>query len=296
MRSGAPDRFDPNGHEESESAGYAVLIWSGVAAFALFLAVVAMTYGLPDRNTPEALAVLRSDPLTPRSPVPIDETLPTGSLGQPFDLGPTPIPLDALPTGQGGPMIPANPSSPAPTAGSGSGVGDEEHRDIARLQVENAALRHTVDVMRNRLDLLTQRLQTMEDRFGEFTGSVDRQAVRPAPPAESSMVAATPPAAAIVPPNEDARPRTPYGIELGTYPDLSSLKQGWRQLVADNPDLFARLTGVAGLRERNGQTELLLIAGPFPSATAASSYCEAVETAGRFCLPAFYVGQEIAVR
>lgn len=276
MTGGAPERFDPNGSEDSEANGYAVLIWSGVAAFALFLAVVALTYGLPDKNSPEAERLLRADPM-PTGSLDPQGGLQSSGIGGPGDFGPAPAPLD---TPQDGAL------------GGPAGLPTSEHKEIARLQVENAALRHTIDAMRNRVDMLTERLQKVEDQFGEFTGSVDRQAVRQSVPAPAPIP--TPPPAA--PAEPEAQTRTPYGIELGTYEDLATLKEGWRQLVQDDPDLFGGLSGLAGLRERNGRTELLLIAGPFPSATQASDYCGKVEQSGRFCLPAFYVGQTLAMR
>lgn len=292
MKGGAPDRFDLSGSDDSETAGQAVLVWSGVAAFAVFLAVVALTYGVPERNPPEAEALLRSDPMPTGSldpgPRVLDGAASVRELGsmREFgalqDVGPDPLPLDGRTEAVGGPAV-----------DPGAVLGAAEQKEIAQLQVENAALRHTVDAMRNRLDILTERLQTMEDRFGEFTGSIDRQATRPvAPPAAPSVAAAPPAVAAPL----DERPHTPFGIELGTYEDLATLKDGWRRLVADSPALFGNLSGLAGLRERNGETELLLIAGPFQSASQASDYCLKVEDSGRFCLPAFYVGQEIATR
>ena len=89
---------------------------------------------------------------------------------------------------------------------------------------------------------------------------------------------------------------TRFGIELGTFTDLNSVKNAWRKLSQDHAALFASLDPVATVRDRSGRTELLLVAGPFKSAADASEHCGKVEAAGLICQPAFYLGQPLAMR
>ena len=116
----------------------------------------------------------------------------------------------------------------------------------------------------------------------------------------ATSYAATPTATASAEPSDlpaaASTANTRFGIELGTFTDLNSVKNAWRKLSQDHAALFASLDPVATVRDRSGRTELLLVAGPFKSAADASEHCGKVEAAGLICQPAFYLGQPLAMR
>lgn len=277
MRGGAGDPFDPSGSDESEPSGTVVLVWSMVAAVALFLAVVAWIYGLPRGAGPaETASGVRSELTT-----------------------------SALPSPSAAPAL--QPPAPAFEGGVGSyppveGAGDPEEvlrlsGEVSRLQVENAALRQTLSTLRLQMDGLSEKVARMEDRFGELTGSVDARRAAPPPavvdPAPLPVDRQDTLALADPAPRRSA---TPFGLELGSFADLSAVKAAWRDLQRRQPGLFDGLDALATVRDRGGRTELLLVVGPVASAQEASERCERVEQAGISCLPAFYMGQALEVR
>nr|WP_246733988.1 SPOR domain-containing protein [Oharaeibacter diazotrophicus] len=170
--------------------------------------------------------------------------------------------------------------------------------EVARLRVENAALRQSSDVLRNQLAILSERIERLEGKFGALTGSIDpAPAVPRLRPAETvPPVTTTGRDVATTRATVTAAPRTEFGIELGSYGDLTAVKAAWRRLLADKPDLFGDLEALATVRDRGGATELLLVAGPFTNAADAADRCTRVEDAGLACLPAFYLGQALAIR
>lgn len=276
MKGGVPDPFDDRDAAGPPPNGAVLVGWAAVAVAALMTAVVALVYGMPDRGPAPAPA-----PRTTAAPDP----MPTGTVADRF-----PRPGDGL----------AVDSGRSDLAGSFDGrAADDLGAEIARLKIENAALRQTTDVLRNQLAILSERFDGLEAKFGALTGSVD-----PAPRAPSPA-----PAAPSVMPQIDAGARdraatrstqvvshTQFGIELGSYQDLSAVKAAWRKLQAEQPGLFADLDALATVRDRGGAAELLLVAGPFDSADGAADRCDKVERAGIACLPAFYLGQALAVR
>ncbi len=71
----------------------------------------------------------------------------------------------------------------------------------------------------------------------------------------------------LVPPDNSSQREaayTQFGMELGAYSDLTTLKTAWSDLVRQYPALFEGLDGLATIRDRGGRTELLLIRGPIP--------------------------------
>lgn len=275
MKGGIPDPFDGRGSGASEPSGFAVLAWAGVAGFAVVMAVVAILYGLPDRNVPAAETARampepdRFDPV--RSPA----------------IDPAPIRPAVQPETSGRTDIAGSVSAPADLEG-----------EVARLRIENAALRQGADALRSQMEILAERMARLEDKYAELTGSIDRRA--PVPPVRVAPA----PAAPTVAPNAADRPRTAgegtaqtrFGLELGAFSDLSALKAAWRRMLQQQPDLFADLEALATVRDRGGRTELLLVAGPFPNASDAAARCVQVEDAGMSCLPAFFLGQALAIR
>jgi hypothetical protein len=169
-------------------------------------------------------------------------------------------------------------------------------QDLAALRIENAALRQSVQTLRSTVDGLTGRLGELELRFGSVTGSVTP------PPKPVRTVSLTPEPA---PPVEGSGPlptdatgvrRTAFGLELGVFADLGSARIAWRRMTELAPDVFADLEPVANVRDRDGRLELLLVAGPFATADDAAARCAQAEAQALACLPAFYVGQPLAVR
>jgi hypothetical protein len=274
VKGGIPDPFDGRGSGQAGPSGFAVLAWAGVAGIALVMALVAMQYGLPDRN-PETAARSAERALPP-------DPMPTGSLDDRF----------------AGPAF-SDPGGRTDVPGTFDGGGGDLAAEIARLRVENAALRQGTDAMRGQMDMLTERLERLEAKLGELTGSIDRRA--PAPPvrqapAPSPEVPLERADREVARSNEGGVAHTRFGVELGVYPDLTALKAAWRTLLETRPELFGDLEALATVRDRGGRTELLLVAGPFPNAADAASRCAQVEQAGIACLPAFYLGQALAIR
>ncbi|HUG63474.1 MAG TPA: hypothetical protein VMP03_16630 [Methylomirabilota bacterium] len=258
MRGGIHDPFDTDGSDPSEPSGAAVIVWSGVAAIALLFAVATLVYGLPAKSR-ETTAAMASSP--------------TGSL--PDSIVPAIV-------GRSDFSMQAEAPDLSP--------------DIADLRIENAALRQSLGATEARIGDLTERIAALESRLDSVTGSVAPMPARRPP----GGVAAAPEGIALDPDGltVEAPPvrRTAYGVELGVFADLASVEVAWRDLVASAPGIFGDLDPVATLRDRGGRTELLLVAGPFPSATEAAARCTLAEQADIDCLPAFYVGQPLALR
>lgn len=262
MRAGANDPFDPYGSETPEPSGFAVLVWSIVAAGALLLAVVALLYGVPELNASRS------------GPFEIDMT-PTGSVD--LEDGEIEI-IAARPRADRIPDV----------------VGGVPAAVLSHMEVENAGLRQTVDALRHQIDIMSERIARIENRFSELTGSID-----PARMAAPPVRQITPPADARLglDPAPESRPRqTPFGVELGAFEDLAGVRAAWRRFVTASPGLLADLEPVATVRDRGGQTELLLVAGPFQTAAEAAARCAAIEKADVACLPAFFVGQPLQIR
>ncbi|WP_181705633.1 hypothetical protein [Chthonobacter rhizosphaerae] len=265
MRGGANDPFDPLDPERGEPSGFVVLAWSGLAAFALLMAMVAWQYGAPDRNV-----VARTI---------ADDAEITGSLSSGVERIGVASDRSDLPD--------------ALAAASG---------DLDAVRVENAGLRHTVEVMRGQIDALSERLKSLEDRFGDLTGSVsappgsDKKVVRTTAVTATPSVPVTNRDRAALNPEAPPVTRTQFGVELGVYRDLASVQTSWRTLLAGRPELFDGLSPLATVRDRGGRTELLLVAGPFPNAAAAADLCAKATATGIGCLPAFYLGQPLALR
>ncbi len=256
MRGRGSDPYDPSGADLSEPTRFVVLSWSAVALFSLMMALVAWHYGTPDYNGAQT-AALGADQLANRN----------------FDAA------GASDLVSGMQPIDGNPPN-----------------DIVAIRVENSALRQGLDSLRNQVGMLSDRITQLDNKFSELTGSVDARPAMPASQPAASIPELPGDAAIDEADGSLALPRTQFGIEIGTYSDLSALKEGWARFQEDDPYLFGDLEALATVRDRDGRTELLLVAGPFPNAEAASKRCTVVEKSGVSCLPAFYLGQDIATR
>ncbi len=283
MRSGAGDPFDDDGAGKPGPQPLVLAIWAGVAAVAVLAALIAVIVG----GSPPQQPVAVSPPPAavqpaPQQPAPV--TRAPSTVADRF--------RDAGPAMGGG-------RSDFVQADDG-GAAEDLAGEIARLKIENAALRQTDDVLRNQIAILTERMDRLEERIGEFTGSIG--GARPTPPrapvfpSETPMVPVTRSDAADTRRTEVGAARTEFGIELGTFEDLTAVRGAWRKLREEHPGLFADLDALATVRDRSGATELLLVAGPFRNAAEAAARCTKVEDAGMACLPAFYLGQALAIR
>jgi hypothetical protein len=94
-----------------------------------------------------------------------------------------------------------------------------------------------------------------------------------------------------------AAPKTEFGVDIGSAPDLNSLKAIWNETKAHHPALLNGLRPVFSVREsRNGTPELRLIIGPLPNASAAARLCAALGAADVLCSTRTFEGQRLAVR
>lgn len=272
------DRYG-DGSGMTDSGRFVLSIWVAIAGLAVLFAVVALVYGNPIRNqTPVAQAAPPQ-----RNPAAYGGGA-TLLLGTPTNDSGT---FAAATSGRSD-MV-AGPSRDADLVG-----------ELARIRTDNIALRQATELLRGQIDALSERLQKMESRFAEMTGSIGvPSAITPGSPISAASpafdlagVSATTSGSA----GGTEAPYTQFGMELGTYDDLTTLKRGWSDLVREYPALFEGLDGLATIRDRGGKTELLLVAGPFRNAADAAEHCSKVEAAGVRCLPAFFMGQELSTR
>lgn len=243
--------------------------WFVIAGCALMVAIAALVYGAPASERPAvAIATVDDAPAT------------TGSIGRP----PAAVGGDGLP-GEGGrsDIIGAfGPASAPPPSALAS--------EVARMRIENMALRQSVEQLRGEIDGLSERLQHLEGRLAGVTGSL-----APAEKPRAPLFIDTPDVAP-EPGGQAGAAALRFGVELGAFSDLAAVKTSWRQLSKTYANLFASLQGLVSVRDRDGGTELRLIAGPFRSAADANEHCGKLEAAGIGCQPAFFIGQPLSSR
>ena len=253
------------------SGSFALSLWLAIAALALLFAVVALVYGNPTR---EAAAQPPRQVASGGG-----ATLLRGTAAS--DAGSVAMPSNGRSDMVGAPTRDADVAT-----------------ELAKVRIENAALRQTTELLRGQIDALSERLGKIEGRFAEMTGSIG------APTAPALGTKSGLPSSStrnfddLVPPDGSSQSEaayTQFGMELGTYGDLTSLKTAWSDLVRQYPALFEGLDGLATIRDRGGRTELLLIAGPFRNAAEAADRCGKAEVSGIKCLPAFYLGQQLSM-
>lgn len=252
------------------SGSFALSVWLAFAGLALLFAVVALVYGNP----------VREASVPPPRPV--------ASGGGATLLRGTPAPEAG--------------SVATPSSGRSDMVGAPTHdadiaTELAKVRIENAALRQTTELLRGQIDALSERLGKIEGRFSEMTGSIGAPSA-PTLDATNGLTSATRNFDDLVPPDGSSQSDaayTQFGMELGAYGDLTTLKTAWSDFVRQYPALFEGLDGLATIRDRSGRTELLLIAGPFRNAAEAAERCGKAEASGIKCLPAFYLGQQLSM-
>ena len=252
------------------SGSFALSLWLAIAALALLFAVVALVYGNPTREAaaqpPRPVASGGGATLLRGTPTPEAGSVATPSSGRSDMVG-------------------------APTYDA------DVATELAKVRIENAALRQTTELLRGQIDALSERLGKIEGRFSEMTGSIGAPTA-PAPGTTGGLPSSTRNFDDLVPPDGSSPSEaayTQFGMELGTYGDLTTLKTAWSDLVRQYPALFEGLDGLATIRDRGGRTELLLIAGPFRNAAEAAERCGKAEVSGIKCLPAFYLGQQLSM-
>jgi hypothetical protein len=252
------------------SGSFALSVWLAIATLALLFAVVALVYGDPGHETavqpPRPVAYGGGATLLRGTPTPDATSVATTSSGRSDMVG-----------------------APAHDADLAS--------ELAKVRIENAALRQATELLRGQIDSLSERLGKVENHFSEMTGSIGAPSGL-ASQANTALSSATPNFDDLVPPDTSSQSEaayTQFGMELGTYGDLTTLKKAWLDLVRQHPALFEGLDGLATIRDRSGRTELLLIAGPFRNAAEAAERCGKAEASGLKCLPAFYLGQQLSM-
>lgn len=251
----------------SGSGSFALSIWLAIAALAVLFALVALVYGNPVRE------------VAAQPPRPVayggGATLLRGT--------PTPEAVSSATTSSGRSDMVGAPARDADLA-----------TELAKVRIENAALRQATELLRGQIDALSERVGKMETHFSEMTGSIGASASQ----ASTALPVAAPNFDDLVPPDTSSQSEaayTQFGMELGTYGDLTTLKKAWSDFVRQYPALFEGLDGLATIRDRSGRTELLLIAGPFRNAAEAAERCGKAESSGLKCLPAFYLGQQLSM-
>ncbi|MCM5556058.1 hypothetical protein [Pleomorphomonas sp. JP5] len=263
------DRYG-GGNGVPGSGSFALSVWFAIAALAVVFAVVALVYGNPAREAS------------------IPPSRPVASGGGATLLRGTPA---------------SEPSSVATTSSGRSDMVGAQTQDadvateLAKVRIENAALRQTTELLRGQIDALSERLGKIEGRFSEMTGSIGAPSA-PMLGTTNGLPSSTRNFDDLVPPDSSSQREaayTQFGMELGAYSDLTTLKTAWSDLVRQYPALFEGLDGLATIRDRGGRTELLLIAGPFRNAAEAAERCGKAESSGLKCLPAFYLGQQLSM-
>ena len=265
------DRYG-DGNGLSGSGSFALSVWIAIAALAVLFAVVALVYGSPVHEVaaqpPRPVAYGGGATLLRGTPTPDAASVATTSSGRSDMVG-------------------------APASAHEGDLATE----LAKVRIENAALRQATELLRGQIDALSERVGKIETHFSEMTGSIGSPSAL-ASDANTPLPPATPNFDDLVPPDTGSQSQaayTQFGMELGTYGDLTTLKKAWSDFVRQYPALFEGLDGLATIRDRSGRTELLLIAGPFRNAAEAAERCGKAEASGLKCLPAFYLGQQLSM-
>lgn len=283
-RTGPLDDFD--GSDRSEPSVAILAIWFGIASIALIVAVAALFYGVPQRGHPDvAFTASEAMPITTAS-------IGAGSAARRTATTSADAPFDMTDGGR---------SDIAGSFSAGSFSDDAATTlGLSRAIGETTALRQTVAQLRQQMDGLSERLSSLESKLDRMTGSV----AQPREPmfVDKPDVAVTPSAslpgsaAGGASASPQGRAPTGFGLELGSFDNVAAVRTSWRQLLQSYPNLFSGLDGLVSVRDRDGGTELRLIAGPFRSAADANEHCSKLEAAGIGCKPTFFLGQQLSLR
>lgn len=85
--------------------------------------------------------------------------------------------------------------------------------------------------------------------------------------------------------------QTLFAIDLGTYPNMAALDEGWAKSKKEYAGLLGQLNALANVNDGTNGVELRLVAGPFKNAADAASYCARLVAQGQRCQPSIYLGQ-----
>lgn len=122
------------------------------------------------------------------------------------------------------------------------------------------------------------------------------EALTPDPGSSSAREARAPAASSTT---LGGRPGQRHGIDLGSATSIEGLRGLWKKIRQGQASpLVADLKPVVSVRDASqpGSVELRLVAGPVPSALAASRLCAALSAAGAPCRATSYDGQSLAAR
>jgi hypothetical protein len=120
----------------------------------------------------------------------------------------------------------------------------------------------------------------------------------PTPPVAATDAPLVPTPAPAPAPVEPLVTQTEYGVDLGGAPSFDGLRARWNSARNNQPALLEGLHPIIAVREnpKTRAVEMRLVAGPLSNAAAAARICAAFAKAGRFCQPAIYDGQKLALR
>jgi hypothetical protein len=120
------------------------------------------------------------------------------------------------------------------------------------------------------------------------------------PPAPAQIAAAEPAPARTALPAPAATPAATlkYGVDIGNAVSIEVLRAHWLGIHSAHSKLFEGLKPVVMLHgvPRTGRVELRLVAGPLASAEAAAKLCAALAPYRLACQPTLFGGQHIALQ
>lgn len=131
------------------------------------------------------------------------------------------------------------------------------------------------------------------------TGEVAAPSEPPTPEVQSSLPAREASLTAASGTAIGSQPGKQHGIDLGSATSIEGLRVLWKKIKQGQASpLIADLKPVVSVHDaaQPGSVELRLVAGPVPSALAASRLCAALSAAGTPCRAATFDGQSLAAR
>ena len=90
--------------------------------------------------------------------------------------------------------------------------------------------------------------------------------------------------------------KSEYGIDLGTAPTVELLRLRWAAVKANYGPLLTGLHPVAAPEHRQGHSAYRLVAGPLPTALAATQLCSRFAAMRAPCRPTKFSGENLAQR
>jgi hypothetical protein len=176
----------------------------------------------------------------------------------------------------------------------------------ANAQIETRRLADAVRGLAAEDDELRARVAVVEHTMDDVTGSITQQiaavkSVSPAPapwPDNQPALPLAPAdvAAALTPVMPMPMP-TEYGVDIGSALSIPTLRARWAGLRSAHPNLFDGLEPVAAMKRvgRSKRIELRLVAGPLPTAEAASHLCAELTPYRLYCQPTPFSGEHLSL-